>query len=119
MVTLGCCIPSAQVSNAIREGAEGYFATQYGTIGRLALVLGGLVYLVYMFRRETPEQAEAGLTRCGAASSKLSWAALGARSIYGARVGEHASKGQGWAGCLHSVTLPTSACSPPGPLAGP
>ena len=51
------------MSNAIREGAEGYFATQYGTIGRLALLLAGAVYLVYMFRRETPEQAEAGLTR--------------------------------------------------------
>lgn len=51
------------MSNAIRDGAEGYFATQYGTIGRLALALCGVVYVVYMFRRETPEQVEAGLTR--------------------------------------------------------
>ncbi len=55
----------SQISNAIRDGAEGYFATQYGTIGRLALVLCGVVFLVYMFRRETPEQLEAGLNRCG------------------------------------------------------
>jgi len=51
------------VSIAIREGAEGYFRTQYGTISKMAAVLCVLIYVIYMFRRETREQLEAGLTR--------------------------------------------------------
>lgn len=50
------------VSNAIRDGAEGYFATQYGTIGRLAGILCGVIFFVYLFRTETPEQAAAGIS---------------------------------------------------------
>lgn len=51
------------VSNAIRDGAEGYFATQYGTIARLAGILCGVIFLVYLFRSETPEQESAGISR--------------------------------------------------------
>lgn len=52
-----------QVSNAIREGAEGYFATQYGTIAKMTMVLGGIIFFVYLFRRATQEQLDAGITR--------------------------------------------------------
>lgn len=52
-----------QVSDAIREGAEGYFSTQYGTISKLSLVLAALIWLLYRFRQGTPEQEAAGLTR--------------------------------------------------------
>jgi len=51
------------VSNAIRDGAEGYFATQYGTIGRLAAYLCAGIFIVYLFRTETPEQAAAGISK--------------------------------------------------------
>eukprot|EP00803_Ostreobium_quekettii_P009694 evm.model.scf_2304.1 EVM.evm.TU.scf_2304.1 scf_2304:12486-19378(-) len=57
-----------EVSNAIREGAEGYFATQYGTIAKMTLVLGGIIFFVYLFRRATKEQLDAGLTRRGLAT---------------------------------------------------
>ena len=52
-----------QVFEAIRDGAEGYFSTQYSTIAKLTLVCLGAIYAIYMFRRETPEQEAAGLTR--------------------------------------------------------
>ena len=53
-----------QVSDAIREGAEGYLATQYGAISKLAIALSAGIYLIYMYRRTTPEQEAAGLSRC-------------------------------------------------------
>ena len=52
------------MSNAIREGAEGYFRTQYSTIAKMAVVLCGVIYVIYLFRKETRDQLEAGLTRC-------------------------------------------------------
>lgn len=51
------------MSEAIREGAEGYLATQYNAISKLAVALSGGIYLIYMFRRTTPEQEAAGLSR--------------------------------------------------------
>ena len=53
----------SDVSDAIRDGAEGYFSTQYGTIGRLSLVLAVAIYLIYSFRQVTQEQMDAGLTQ--------------------------------------------------------
>jgi len=52
-----------EVSDAIRDGAEGFFATQYGAISRLALVSAAGVFGVYMMRALTPEQQEVGITR--------------------------------------------------------
>lgn len=52
-----------EISNAIRDGAEGYFATQYGTIAKLAGILCVFIFVVYLFRTETPEQASAGVSR--------------------------------------------------------
>ena len=63
MLALANCLGSVQVSDAIREGAEGYFSTQYGTISKLSLVLAALIWLLYRFRQGTPEQEAAGLTR--------------------------------------------------------
>jgi hypothetical protein len=53
-----------QISQAIRDGAEGFFRTQYGSITKMACVLAVIIFGVYMFRPETPEQEAAGLTRC-------------------------------------------------------
>mmetsp|Transcript_8281 Transcript_8281/g.30545 ORF Transcript_8281/g.30545 Transcript_8281/m.30545 type:complete len:801 (-) Transcript_8281:107-2509(-) len=52
-----------EVSNAIREGAEGFFGTQYGTIANLSVVLSGAIAIVYLFRQPTREQMEASLDR--------------------------------------------------------
>jgi len=38
------------ISDSIREGSEGFFITQYGTIFKLALVCSGLLFLVYLQR---------------------------------------------------------------------
>ena len=55
------------VSDAIREGAEGYFATQYGTIAKLSLFVAAGIFLVYNFRTMTKEQRAGGLTEFGMA----------------------------------------------------
>jgi hypothetical protein len=60
---------AAQISQAIRDGAEGFFRTQYGTITKMASALAVVIFVVYMFRPETPEQEAAGLTRCAALRS--------------------------------------------------
>lgn len=52
-----------QVSEAIREGAEGFFATQYGVISRLSLVVAAGIFAIYLFRAQTPEQEDAKLSR--------------------------------------------------------
>eukprot|EP00239_Pterosperma_sp_CCMP1384_P002465 CAMPEP_0197850278 /NCGR_PEP_ID=MMETSP1438-20131217/14870_1 /TAXON_ID=1461541 /ORGANISM="Pterosperma sp., Strain CCMP1384" /LENGTH=800 /DNA_ID=CAMNT_0043463359 /DNA_START=265 /DNA_END=2667 /DNA_ORIENTATION=+ len=52
-----------EVSDAIRDGAEGFFRTQYGTISKLAIFLSVIIYVIYMFRPATPEQEAAGITR--------------------------------------------------------
>ena len=51
-----------QVSEAIREGAEGFFATQYGAIARLSLVLAVGIYALYSYRELLPSQVAAGIT---------------------------------------------------------
>jgi len=50
-----------KVSDAIRDGADGFFATQYGLIGRLAGVVAGAIFFTYLFRATTPEQRDAGV----------------------------------------------------------
>ncbi|KAK3282514.1 hypothetical protein CYMTET_9752, partial [Cymbomonas tetramitiformis] len=51
-----------EVSEAIRDGAEGFFRTMYGTISKLACVLSVAIFVLYLFRPPTPEQIAAGLT---------------------------------------------------------
>ena len=52
----------AETSNAIRDGAEGFFATQYGTISSLSVVLAVAIFLIYATREPTREQREAGIS---------------------------------------------------------
>jgi len=53
----------AEVSNAIRDGAEGFFRTQYGTISKMAVLLAAIIMVIYLYRPATPEQEAAGITR--------------------------------------------------------
>ncbi|XP_024400645.1 pyrophosphate-energized membrane proton pump 2 [Physcomitrium patens] len=53
----------SEISDAIRDGAEGFFRTQYGSISRMAGVLGFVILGIYMFRKSTPEQEAAGLEK--------------------------------------------------------
>lgn len=39
------------VSDSIREGSEGFFITQYGTIFKLALVTSVVLFFVYLNRQ--------------------------------------------------------------------
>ncbi|GJR84360.1 pyrophosphate-energized membrane proton pump 3 [Tanacetum coccineum] len=38
------------ISNAIRDGAEGFFNTQYSSISKMALLLALLIFVIYIFR---------------------------------------------------------------------
>ncbi|KAK9282066.1 hypothetical protein L1049_004978 [Liquidambar formosana] len=52
----------AQISDAIRDGAEGFFRTQYGTISKMALLLALVIFCIYLFRNTT-HQESSGLGR--------------------------------------------------------
>lgn len=52
-----------QISDAIRDGAEGFFRTQYGTISKMAVVLALLILIIYLFRHMTPQQESSGVGR--------------------------------------------------------
>ncbi|CAN1139468.1 Pyrophosphate-energized membrane proton pump 3 [Linum perenne] len=52
-----------QISDAIREGAEGFFRTQYGTISKMAMLLALVILCIYLFRSTTPEQEASGVGR--------------------------------------------------------
>lgn len=51
----------AQISYAIRDGAEGFFRTQYGTISKMAVLLAMVILGIYLFRSTTPQQESAGI----------------------------------------------------------
>ncbi|CAI0410021.1 unnamed protein product [Linum tenue] len=53
----------AQISDAIRDGAEGFFRTQYGTISKMAMLLALLILCIYLFRSTTAEQEASGVGR--------------------------------------------------------
>lgn len=53
----------SEISDAIRDGAEGFFRTQYGTISKMALLLGLAILGIYLFRNITPQQESSGLGR--------------------------------------------------------
>eukprot|EP00245_Coleochaete_scutata_P018811 TRINITY_DN9973_c0_g1_i1.p1 TRINITY_DN9973_c0_g1~~TRINITY_DN9973_c0_g1_i1.p1 ORF type:complete len:814 (+),score=162.03 TRINITY_DN9973_c0_g1_i1:382-2823(+) len=52
-----------EISDAIRDGAEGFFQTQYGAISRMAGFLAVVIGVIYMFRQATPEQQAAGMEK--------------------------------------------------------
>lgn len=57
----------SEISDAIRDGAEGFFRTQYGTISKMALLLGLAILGIYLFRNITPQQEASGLGRATSA----------------------------------------------------
>ncbi|XP_076898483.1 pyrophosphate-energized membrane proton pump 3-like [Bidens hawaiensis] len=64
-----------QISDAIRDGAEGFFKTQYGSISKMAFLLALVIFGIYMFR---PQQESSGLGRLTSASITVFSFLLGA-----------------------------------------
>ncbi|KAL8113602.1 pyrophosphate-energized membrane proton pump 2 [Apium graveolens] len=56
-----------QISDAIRDGAEGFFRTQYGTISKMAILLAVVILCIYLLRSTTPQQESSGLGRSASA----------------------------------------------------
>ncbi|KAK9097569.1 hypothetical protein Sjap_023066 [Stephania japonica] len=67
-----------QIADAIRDGAEGFFRTQYGTISKMALLLSLLILGIYLFRNTTPQQESSGLGRSTSAYITVASFLLGA-----------------------------------------
>lgn len=45
-----------EIADAIREGSEGFFYTQYTTIFQLSIVFGVAIFLFYIGREVTPDE---------------------------------------------------------------
>lgn len=67
-----------QISDAIRDGAEGFFRTQYGTISKMAFLLALVILLIYLFRSTTPQQESSGIGRSTTAFITVAAFLLGA-----------------------------------------
>ncbi|GFP90241.1 pyrophosphate-energized membrane proton pump 2 [Phtheirospermum japonicum] len=67
-----------QISDAIRDGAEGFFRTQYGTISKMAVLLALIILSIYLFRSTTPQQEASGLGRSTSAFITVAAFLLGA-----------------------------------------
>ncbi|KAG1355326.1 putative Pyrophosphate-energized membrane proton pump 2 [Cocos nucifera] len=67
-----------QISDAIRDGAEGFFRTQYGTISKMAILLALVILSIYLFRTTTPQQESSGLGRSTSAYITVAAFLLGA-----------------------------------------
>lgn len=67
-----------QISEAIRDGAEGFFRTQYGTISKMAVLLGLVILSIYLLRSTTPQQESSGLGRATSAYITVASFLLGA-----------------------------------------
>lgn len=67
-----------QISDAIRDGAEGFFRTQYGTISKMAVLLALVILSIYLFRSTTPQQESSGLGRSTSAFITVAAFLLGA-----------------------------------------
>uniref|UniRef100_A0A6N2LRA3 H(+)-exporting diphosphatase n=1 Tax=Salix viminalis TaxID=40686 RepID=A0A6N2LRA3_SALVM len=67
-----------QISDAIRDGAEGFFRTQYGTISKMAMLLALVILCIYLFRSTTPQQESSGLGRLASAYITVAAFLLGA-----------------------------------------
>ncbi|KAI4326199.1 hypothetical protein MLD38_031537 [Melastoma candidum] len=68
----------AEISDAIRDGAEGFFRTQYGSISKMAILLAFLILFIYLFRNSTPQQESSGLGRSTSAYITVASFLLGA-----------------------------------------
>ncbi|OIW21366.1 hypothetical protein TanjilG_02423 [Lupinus angustifolius] len=67
-----------QISDAIRDGAEGFFRTQYGSISKMAVLLALVILFIYLFRTITPQQEASGLRRSTSACITVASFLLGA-----------------------------------------
>ncbi|GMN63886.1 hypothetical protein TIFTF001_032939 [Ficus carica] len=67
-----------QISEAIRDGAEGFFRTQYGTISKMAFLLAFVILCIYLFRSTTPQQEASGIGRYTSAYITVASFLLGA-----------------------------------------
>ncbi|KAG4400118.1 hypothetical protein GLYMA_07G001500v4 [Glycine max] len=67
-----------QISDAIRDGAEGFFRTQYGSISKMAMLLALVILCIYLFRSTTPQQESSGLGRTTSAYITVASFLLGA-----------------------------------------
>ncbi|KAE7998937.1 hypothetical protein FH972_003430 [Carpinus fangiana] len=67
-----------QISDAIRDGAEGFFRTQYGTISKMAFLLALVILFIYLFRSTTPQQESSGIGRSTTAYITVAAFLLGA-----------------------------------------
>ncbi|EXC33635.1 Pyrophosphate-energized membrane proton pump 3 [Morus notabilis] len=67
-----------QISEAIRDGAEGFFRTQYGTISKMAFLLAVVILCIYLFRNTTPQQESSGIGRSTSAYITVAAFLLGA-----------------------------------------
>ncbi|PON87670.1 Pyrophosphate-energised proton pump [Trema orientale] len=67
-----------QISDAIRDGAEGFFRTQYGTISKMAFLLALVILCIYLFRSTTPQQESSGIGRSTTAYITVAAFLLGA-----------------------------------------
>lgn len=67
-----------QISDAIRDGAEGFLRTQYGTISKMAILLALVILCIYLFRSTTPQQEASGLGRSTSAYITVAAFLLGA-----------------------------------------
>lgn len=52
-----------QISDAIRDGAEGFFRTQYSTISKIAVLLAFIILGIYLLRNSSPQQEASGIER--------------------------------------------------------
>jgi len=68
----------SEISDAIRDGAEGFFKTQYGTISKMAFILAFVILGIYLFRTTTPQQEASGLGRATLAYITVASFLLGA-----------------------------------------
>ncbi|XP_028791058.1 pyrophosphate-energized membrane proton pump 2 [Neltuma alba] len=67
-----------QISDAIRDGAEGFFRTQYSSISKMAMLLALVILCIYLFRSTTPQQESSGLGRSSSAYITVAAFLLGA-----------------------------------------
>jgi len=51
-----------EISDAIRQGADGFFKVQYGLIGKLSFGCAAVIFVIYFFRALTARQVAAGFT---------------------------------------------------------
>ncbi|KAI9084531.1 hypothetical protein K1719_033519 [Acacia pycnantha] len=67
-----------QISDAIRDGAEGFFRTQYDCISKMAMLLALVILCIYLFRSTTPHMEASGLGRSSSAYITVAAFLLGA-----------------------------------------